>query len=57
MLGARQRRRLARRSGDDQAVGALLNMKVDQSLETRVIDPIVIIERRYERDQTALEHK
>ena len=31
-------------------------MKVDQPLETRIIDPIIAIERRYERDQTTVKH-
>jgi hypothetical protein len=31
-------------------------MKVDQALETCVIDPIIAIERRYERYQAALKH-
>jgi hypothetical protein len=31
-------------------------MKVDQALETCVIDPIIAIEWRYERYQAALKH-
>ena len=34
-------------SGDNQTVAALGNMKIDQTLERRVIDPIITIERRH----------
>ena len=56
MLGTFQGWRLAGSAGKHECIRAPLDMEVDQALETREIDPIIAIERRYERDQTALEH-
>ena len=52
-----QRRRFARRSGDNQTITTLLDMKIDQTLETCEIDPIITIERGHQSDQTTLEHE
>ena len=38
-------------------LATVLDMEIDQPLETRVIDPIIAIEWRHESDQAALEHK
>jgi hypothetical protein len=57
MFHSRQRCRFARRSGDHQTITALLDMKIDQTLETRVIDPIITIKRGHQSDQTTLEHE
>ena len=56
MLRSFERWRFTRGAGDDKSGRALLNMKVDQALETCVIDPIIAIEWRYERYQAALKH-
>jgi len=56
MLRSLKCRRFTRGSSNDKSRRTLLNMKVDQALETCVIDPIIAVKRRYERYQAALKH-
>jgi hypothetical protein len=45
MLRALERGRLTGRPGNDQPVSPVIDMKIDQALETRIIDAIIAIER------------
>ncbi len=52
-----ERRGFSGRTGNHQSVAALGNVKFDQPLESGEIDPIMVVERRHQSDQAALQHK
>jgi len=45
--------RLARRADDDDARGAVLDLKVDQAPERREIERAALLHRRDDRDETS----
>ena len=51
-----QRRALAGRAGDDDAVGAVLDEVARESLERVEVDRTVLVERRHDRGQDVAEH-
>ncbi len=56
VLGFCQAGGLARCSGDYQPIRSLIDMKIDQALEGRVIDPIIRVKWGRKSDQGTLEH-
>jgi hypothetical protein len=57
VLVSAQRCSFTRRARDDQAIAALRHMKVNQTLERRIIDPIMFVKGCYQGDQGACEHE
>ena len=57
MLLAIHGRGLAGGPGDHEAVRPFPNVKLDQALERRIIDPITGVERGRQGNQRAFEHR